>query len=126
MNNLDILLSGKCLFKEINPLKDGCKTWVELSLQDNLKPVYPFRTEPYAMIGQASYANKCNKDKARFKLRVSSFLASDIENEYDPSYDFVGKYECIDSLDELGVYLKNIGLELDDFIDSSKDDEYPL
>ncbi|MEX2940817.1 hypothetical protein [Serratia fonticola] len=126
MNNLDILLSGKCLLKEINSLKDDCRTWVEISLQDNLKPIYPFRTEPYAMVGKSSYANKCDKDEAKFKIRVSSFLSSDIENEYDPSYDFVGKYENIDSLEELDTYLDSIGLKLDDFIDSSRDDEYPL
>ncbi|EOS9081167.1 hypothetical protein ACQEOJ_000927, partial [Shigella flexneri] len=98
----------------------------EISLIDELKPSYPFRLEEYAMIGHSPYANECNKDEAKFKLRISSFLASDIDNEYDPSYDYVGKYEIIASLNELKTRLSTLHVNLEQFINSSEDDEYTL
>lgn len=126
MNNLNKLLSGKILLKEIIPLIPGYRTWVEISLIDELKPSYPFRVDEYAMIGCSPYANECSKDEAKFKLRISSFLASDIDNEYDPSYDHVGKYEIIVSLNELQTRLSTLHINLEQFISSSEDDEYPL
>ncbi|EOT2536562.1 hypothetical protein ACLB80_001355, partial [Shigella flexneri] len=102
------------------------RTWIEISLIDELKPSYPFRLEEYAMIGHSPYANECNKDEAKFKLRISSFLASDIDNEYDPSYDYVGKYEIIASLNELKTRLSTLHVNLEQFINSSEDDEYTL
>ncbi|EHL2022076.1 hypothetical protein K2C98_002882 [Shigella flexneri] len=126
MNNLNTLLSGKVLLKEISPLMPGYRTWIEISLIDELKPSYPFRLDEYAMIGHSPYANECNKDEAKFKLRISSFLASDIDNEYVPSYDYVGKYEIIASLNELKTRLSTLHVNLEQFINSSEDDEYPL
>lgn len=126
MNNLNKLLSGKILLKEISPLMSGYRTWVEISLIDELKPAYPFRVDEYAMIGRSPYANECSKDEAKFKLRISSFLASDIDNEYDPSYEHVGKYEIIVSLNELQTRLSTLHVNLEQFINSSEDDEYPL
>lgn len=45
MNNLNTLLSGKVLLKEISPLMPGYRTWIEISLIDELKPSYPFRLD---------------------------------------------------------------------------------
>ncbi|WP_225975673.1 hypothetical protein [Kosakonia cowanii] len=126
MNNLNKLLSGKTLLKEISPLMPEYRTWVEISLTDELKPSYPFRVDDYAMIGRSPYANQCNKEDAKFKIRISSFLESDIDNEYDPSYDYVGKYETIASLNQLEIKLSDLQVSLEEFIDSSEDDEYPL
>ncbi|WP_312605766.1 hypothetical protein, partial [Kosakonia cowanii] len=69
---------------------------------------------------------QCNKEDAKFKIRISSFLESDIDNEYDPSYDYVGKYETIASLNQLEIKLSDLQVSLEEFIDSSEDDEYPL
>ena len=102
MNNLNTLLSGKVLLKEISPLMPGYRTWIEISLIDELKPSYPFRLDEYAMIGHSPYANECNKD------------------------DYVGKYEIIASLNELKTRLSTLHVNLEQFINSSEDDEYPL
>lgn len=126
MDNLKRLLSGKILLKEISPLMPGYRTWAEISLIDELKPSYPFRVDEYAMRGHSPYSKECSKDEAKFKLRISSFLASDIDNEYDPSYDHVGKYEIIASLNELQFRLSTLHVNLEQFINSSEDDEYPL
>ena len=126
MDNLKRLLSGKILLKEISPLMPGYRKWAEISLIDELKPSYPFRVDEYAMRGHSPYSNVCSKDEAKFKLRISSFLASDIDNEYDPSYDHVGKYEIIASLNELQIRLSILHVNLEQFINSSEDDEYPL
>jgi len=125
-SNIDLLLRGKTLLKEISIRDPSKRQWIELSLQDELKPSYPFRTEPYAMLGHAKYSNKCNIEDAKFKLRVSSFLAEDIENGYDPSYDEVGEYEYYDSIAKLEERLINYHVGLDGFMDASQDDEYPL
>lgn len=124
--NLNALLQGRILLLEIRSKDDEHITWVELSLQDEMKPNYPFRTDNYAMIGASSYANFCRPEDAAFKLRTSTFLMSDIENECDPSYDRVGDYIFIESLDKLIGYLIINNINLNDFIDSSKVDEYPL
>ncbi|WP_240503876.1 hypothetical protein [Lonsdalea iberica] len=124
--NLINLLQGKILIKEFNGGDDDYRSWIELSLQDNLRPSYSFRTEPGAMLGGSPYANSCNESDAKFKLRVSHFLAEDIENELDPSYDRVGSYTYLDSIDELMKQLSKYGVELKDFIDINKVDDYPL
>ncbi|MFP1764040.1 hypothetical protein [Lonsdalea quercina] len=124
--NLINLLQGKTLIKEFNEGDDDYRSWIELSLQDDLKPRYPFRTEPGAMLGGSPYSNSCNESDAKFKLRVSQFLAEDIENELDPSYDRVGSYTYIDSLDELVKQLSKYGVELEDFVEINKVDDYPL
>ncbi|WP_338804619.1 hypothetical protein WDV76_04530 [Xenorhabdus griffiniae] len=125
-NNINALLSGRTLLAEIQPKKEEDRSWIEISLQDELKPSYPFRTEPYAMLARSPYANKCDESNAKFKLRISSFLASDIENGFDPSYDSVGDYIKFNSLIELENYLNSINVMLDSFVDSSDDDDYPL
>ncbi|ELY2671106.1 hypothetical protein SMC00_002668 [Cronobacter sakazakii] len=123
---IELLLEGRTLLKEVACSDSGKRKWIELSLQDNLKPAYPFRTEPYAMLGHSQYANKCNIEDAKFKMRISIFAAEDIENGYDPSYDEVGDYEYFDSIAELEEKLVDLNVNLECFIDSSDDDEYPL
>ncbi|EHB41267.1 hypothetical protein SEENIN0B_01118 [Salmonella enterica subsp. enterica serovar Infantis str. SARB27] len=63
---------------------------------------------------------------AAFKLRKSSFLASDIENYFDPSYEMVGNYIKLNTIDDLIIYLGENKLSIDDFVDSSQVDDYPL
>ncbi|MHA8115688.1 hypothetical protein ACX122_21860 [Kosakonia cowanii] len=126
MKNIDKLLSGKTLLREVSPLMPEYRTWVEVSLKDELKPSYPLRVDAYAMVGHSPYFNKCNKEDAKFKILISSFLSSDIENEYDPSYKYVGRYEEISSIDELKTRLSNLNINLEEFADSSQDTAYPL
>jgi len=78
------------------------------------------------MLGHSPYSNCCDLDSAAFKLRKSSFLVSDIENEFDPSYDDVGDYMEINTVDELNKYLDDNDLSLDNFVDSSDVNDYPL
>lgn len=124
--NLNALLQGRILLLETSADEDEHITWIELSLQDEIKPKYPFRTEHYAMKGMSPYANSCKPEDAAFKLRISIFLRTDIENEYDPSYDGVGDYIFIESLDKLLDYLKLRNINLHEFVDSSKVEGYPL
>lgn len=126
MKNIDKLLSGKTLLREVSPLMLEYRTWVEVSLKDELKPSYPLRVDAYAMVGHSPYFNQSNKEDAKFKIRISSFLSSDIENEYDPSYKYVGRYEEISSIDELKTRLSNLNINLEEFVDSSQDTAYPL
>ncbi|WP_326899388.1 hypothetical protein P8F81_14505 [Kosakonia cowanii] len=126
MKNIDKLLSGKTLLREVSPLMPEYRTWVEVSLKDELKPSYPLRVDAYAMVGHSPYFNQSNKEDAKFKIRISSFLSSDIENEYDPSYKYVGRYEEISSIDELKTRLSNLNINLEEFVDSSQDTAYPL
>jgi hypothetical protein len=124
--NIDALLRGRTLLLEIASDNEICRTWLELSLQDKLKPSYPFRIDDYAMLGYSPYSNYCDLDSAAFKLRKSSFLVSDIENKFDPSYDDVGDYLEINTVDELNKYLDDNNLSLDNFVDSSGVNDYPL
>ncbi|WP_249357062.1 hypothetical protein [Citrobacter sp. wls827] len=124
--NIDYLLRGRTLLLEVASDSIDYRTWVELSLLDELKPIYPFRTDNYAMLGNSTYSNYCEYDMAAFKLRKSSFLVSDIENDYDPSYDMVGDYIKLNTVDDLIKYLDENKLSIDDFIDSSHVDDYPL
>lgn len=126
MKNIDKLLSGKTLLREVSPLMPEYRTWVEVSLKDELKPSYPLRVDAYAMVGHSPYFNQSNKEDAKFKIRISSFLSSDTENEYDPSYKYVGRYEEISSIDELKTRLSNLNINLEEFVDSSQDTAYPL
>ncbi|MGF6437722.1 hypothetical protein [Kosakonia sp. 1610] len=126
MKNIDKLLSGKTLLREVSPLMPEYRTWVEVSLKDELKPSYPLRVDAYAMVGHSPYFNQSNKEDSKFKIRISSFLSSDIENEYDPSYKYVGRYEEISSIDELKTRLSNLNINLEEFVDSSQDTAYPL
>lgn len=67
MNNIDKLLSGKTLLREVSPLMPEYRTWVEVSLKDELKPSYPLRVDAYAMVGHSPYFNQSNKEDAKFK-----------------------------------------------------------
>ena len=124
--NIILLLQGRVLLQEVDSENEEYRAWVELSLQDELKPAYPFRTEPNAMIGHSPYSKVCDESNAKFKIRKSYFLAEDIENDFDPSYDRVGKYIKLGSIDELLMHLKYNDIKLDDFIDASNVDDYPL
>lgn len=124
--NLNALLQGRILLLETSAEEDEHITWVELSLQDEIKPPYPFRTDHYAMKGMSPYANSCKPEDAAFKLRTSVFLKSDINNEYEPSYDNVGDYILIESMSELLEYLEMHNMNLNDFVDSSSIEGYPL
>ena len=124
--NIDYLLRGRTLLLEVASDSINYRTWVELSLLDELKPIYPFRTDSYAMLGNSPYSNYCDYDLAAFKLRKSSFLASDIENDLEPSYDMVGDYIKLNTVDDLIEYLDENKLSIDDFVDSSYVDDYPL
>ncbi|WP_245956763.1 hypothetical protein [Edaphovirga cremea] len=124
--SIDSLLRGRTLLLEVAPEDADYRTWIELSLQDELKPAYPFRTDSYAMLGNSPYSNHCDHNIAAFKLRKSSFFASDIENDFDTSYDKVGSYIKLNTLDELIKYLSENKLLIDDFTDSSNIDDYPL
>lgn len=124
--NIIFLLKGKTLLKELSLNDEEYIAWLEIVLQDKVKPAYPFRTEPNAMIGHSPYSNICDESEAKFKVRTSYFLTSDIENGFDSSYDRVGKYIYLSSIDELFNYLNAKNLKFDDFIDSSMDDDDPL
>ena len=125
-NNIMLLLQGQSLLKEIDSERDEYRAWVEVALQDDFKPAYPFRTEPYAMIGHSAYFNSCHESEAKFKIRTVYFLRDDIENNYDPCYDQVGEYIKLNSIDILISYLQDHGLQLDYFLPSSIVDDYPL
>ncbi|MFJ9989409.1 hypothetical protein ACIQSO_01625 [Pseudomonas putida] len=124
--NLENLLKGKTLLKEVKPetLKD--RAWIELSLQDHLIPTYPFRAEPYSMIGHSPYTNQCRIEDARFKTRLNIFNIEEIEQDLDPSYDRLGNFKTLESVDELMEFLNENNLTLEDFIDASSVEEYPL
>lgn len=120
------LLQGQTLVYEITSDTPQCRAWVELSLQDHLIPTYPFRAEPYSMIGHSPYANQCRIEDARFKTRLNIFNAEEIEQDLDPSYDRLGDFKTLESVDELMEFLNENNLTLEDFIDASSVEEYPL
>lgn len=124
--NIDYLLRGRTLLLEVTSDSIDYRTWLEVSLLNELKPIYPFRTESYAMLGSSPYSNYCDYDIAAFKLRKSSFLSSDLDNNLDPSYEMVGDYIKLNTVADLIKYLDENGLPLDDFVDSSNVDDYPL
>ncbi|HGM5580209.1 TPA: hypothetical protein ACKP22_001888 [Pseudomonas putida] len=78
------------------------------------------------MIGRSRHANQCRTEDARFKTRLNTFNAEDIEQALDPSYDRVGSFRALESIDELRVFLSENSLVLEDFVDASDVDEYPL
>ncbi len=120
------LLQGRTLVSEIKSDTPQSRTWIELSLQDHLIPAYPLRTEPYSMIGHSPYADQCRIEETRFKARLNTFNAEDIEQALDPSYDRVGSFRALESIAELKVFLSKNSLVLEDFVDASDVDEYPL
>lgn len=120
------LLQGQTLIYEIKSYTPQYRAWIELSLQDHLIPTYPFRVEPYSMIGHSPYANQCHIEDARFKIRLNIFNAEDIEQDLDPSYDRLGNFKTLDSADELMDFLNENNLTPEDFIDTSSVEDYPL
>lgn len=124
--NIDNLLRGRMFLLEVASGSIDYRTWIEVSLVDELKPIYPSRTDSYAMPGNSPYSNYCDYDRTAFKLRKSSFLASDIENDFDPSYDMVENHIKLNTVDDLIRYLDENKLSIDKFVDSSHVDDYPL
>ena len=125
MKSLEKLLKGRILVKELFDTTKEKRKWIEIKLHPDCKPSYPFRLPPNSMIGGSPYICAASKQSAKFKLRFSSFNSIDIENEYDPSYDGVGDYIDLPSVEELDNYLQEMSLSLDDFSDSSET-QYPM
>lgn len=120
------ILQGQTLVYEIKSDTPKCRAWIELSLQDHLIPAYPFRAEPYSMIGHSPYTNQCRIEDARFKTRLNIFNIEEIEQDLDPSYDRLGNFKTLESVDELMEFLNNNNLTLEKFIDTSSVEEHPL
>lgn len=112
-DNLTLLLQGNILIKELISNDKKFRTWIEIDLQPQVNPLLTFVDGGYMMVDRSNFANAykkktCEKSKAKFKVRYNSFLIDDIENGYDPCYDWVGEYEYIDSIDDLFSYLAKI------------------
>ncbi|BDR55773.1 hypothetical protein [Xylocopilactobacillus apis] len=122
---LDLLLKGNSVIKEIPSNNPDDVMWLEISLQDDLKPTYSFRRDHYARV-EPNFFNSCPIEKAKFKLRESAFIRSDLEQGFDPSYERVGQFFYLNSLAELEDYLKNRNLDLDRFQSVSEVELYPL
>ncbi|OCG57238.1 hypothetical protein A9G41_04110 [Gilliamella sp. Nev5-1] len=58
----------------------------------------------------------CEKSEAKFKVRQNSFLMEDIENGFDPCYEWVGEFKYINSIDDLFSYLAKNNLNLDEIL----------
>ena len=129
-NNTQLLLTGCILIKEITSdqdKKNGLIRWAEISLYGGKeKRNYFFRVDNYAMLKGSSYFRELDAKNALFRTRISSFLKSDIDNEYDPSYGGVGNYTEVVGISNLEVLLQENGLEINQFVDSSSIDSYPL
>ncbi|MFB6362863.1 hypothetical protein ACFCP7_02230 [Paenibacillus elgii] len=126
IDNLELLLRGKALLHKLSPGDPLCRMWIEISLRLEALPPYPFRTEPNAMLGHSNYAPRCREQDARFQLRKASFLSSDLEHGFDPSYDRVEDYNQLDSVAALQGHLAVLGVRLEDFTEASNVEEYPL
>lgn len=100
------------------------RAWIEVALHDEDMPAYPLRTPPYAMTSISPFQLHASPE-SRFKVRTSSFDAEEIRQGLDPSYDDVGVYVVVDSLQALNAYLAERGVALNDFVESSQTD-YPL
>lgn len=124
IDSRDRLLKGRILVKEVPPSIEGRRAWIEIQVHDEDVPDYPLRKPPYAMISESPFTYKANS-KCRFQVRRSSFDADEIRLGYDPSYDDVGEYRIIESLDCLIEHLESQGVSIDEFIDST-DSDYPL
>ncbi|CAI3949171.1 unnamed protein product [Commensalibacter communis] len=61
---MNMLLSGKNLVLQSKSEATDYITWLELSLQDQLKPIYPLRTDNYAMLGHSKYHYICPIERA--------------------------------------------------------------
>lgn len=96
--NYDYLYKGDIFVQRINVDDNNYYTWVEIRYDCNLY---------------------------QFKMRISSFLKEDIDNEWDPNYDKVGKFKFFESLEALNDELNEMGIDINKFYDSSKS-RYPL
>lgn len=124
--NLEILLKGGRLVKEIFPQCNGLHSWLEISINsENIGP-YPLRVPPSAMLQGSPYLPKMAIESAIFRLRKSSFAAEDIAMGFDPSYDSVGKYQHHQSFDELCLALQAENVHFEDFVKDTADSDYPL
>lgn len=96
--NYDYLYKGDIFVQRINVDDNNYYTWVEIRYDCNLY---------------------------QFKMRISSFLKEDIDNEWDPNYDKVGKFKFFESLEALNDELNEMSIDINKFYDSSKS-RYPL
>lgn len=96
--NYDYLYKGDIFVQRINVDDNNYYTWVEIRYDCNLY---------------------------QFKMRISSFLKEDIDNEWDPNYDKVGKFKFFESLEALKDELNEMSIDINKFYDSSKS-RYPL
>jgi hypothetical protein len=122
-NVVEKLLKGVVLVKEV-AAPASRRAWIEVALHDEDMPAYPLRTPPYAMTSISPFQLHASPE-SRFKVRTSSFDAEEIRQGLDPSYDDVGVYVVVDSLQALNAYLAERGVALNDFVESSQTD-YPL
>ena len=100
------------------------RAWIEVALHREDMPPHTLRTPPYAMTSISPFRQHASPD-SRVKVRTSSFDADEIRQGLDPSYDDVGVYVVVGSLQALNAYLAERGVALDDFVESSQTD-YPL
>jgi hypothetical protein len=124
--NLDILLKGGNLIREIPPQGEGQRTWLEISVDAKTIPPYPLRLPPNPMLQGSPYLPKMAIESAIFRLRKASFLAEDIAMGFDPSYDKVSKYQCYQSFDELCLALQAENVHFEDFVKDTADSDYPM
>ena len=122
-NAAEKLLKGAVLVTE-TAAPASRRAWIEVALHHEDVPPYPLRTPPYAMTSISPFRRQASPN-SRFKVRTSSFDADEIRHGLDPSYDDVGVYVVVDSLQALNAYLAERGVALDDFVESSQTD-YPL
>ncbi len=123
---IDFLLTGGHLLKEIPSEDPLARTWFEICIDESGIKKYPFRLPPHAMLQNSPYFPKEDLQSAVFRLRKSSFPAFDIENQFDPPFDKVGKYRDFNNFNDLLLELQYENVRFDDFIDAALDDEYPL
>ncbi|WP_066802367.1 hypothetical protein [Moraxella oblonga] len=96
--NYDYLYKGDIFVQRVNVDDNNYYTWVEIRYDCNLY---------------------------QFKMRISSFIKEDIDNEWDPNYDKVGKFKFFESLESLNDELNEMSIDINKFYDSSKS-RYPL
>lgn len=96
--NYDYLYKGDIFVQRINVDDNNYYTWVEIRYDCNLY---------------------------QFKMRICSFIKEDIDNEWDPNYDKVGKFKFFENLEALNDELNEMNIDINKFYDSSKS-RYPL
>lgn len=96
--NYDYLYKGDIFVQRINLDDSNYYIWVEIRYDCNLY---------------------------QFKMRISSFMKEDIDNEWDPNYDKVGKFKFFESFEALNDELNAMNIDINKFYNSSKS-RYPL